>query len=664
LAITEVMSSGSTNESGLQRPDFWELTNFGTNEVNLEGYRWFDKDDVSAEGRKEFPAITLTPGEPIIVIRGGNSVVSDTAAFREWWGPALPVNLKIYFSPYPSPGFDPDDGDAVRLWDPEGSLVDEVRFGKARMGFTFTYNTNSGAFSQLSEQGVAGALRAAIGGDVGSPGYATNGPVAMRISQQPIGQSVEPGSEIILRVQAAGRPSPQYRWYRDGIPIQAAGAISAIPRLVCFADCGPSWRLAPGPNDLMLSGIEPGQSGDYSVQIFNGLEKLTSVVARITVETNPSPLQVGCPLEESCVPCAGTAAGAHLVASPGQTVIFTVRNRGFPLPDFQWSHSADGVNFTDLPGETNRDLVLSDIQDDGAGIYRVRLQNSNGSTNAFARLTVKLSPQLEITEVMAWACPALDRLDRDWWELTNTNAEPVNLCRYRWDDGTAMGVNSQLAIGGGPTITNGVIIQPGESVILLESQTAESFVQWWGASNLPPNLRFVTYAANGLGEERDEIYLWDPNETDGSKVIDSLSFAESDLGVTLWFDPFMEMQGCGSARAGAKSIGGNCGAFQADRGCDIGSPGWTRWTPPTLTSVRREGSGIALSWSAQPRSSNRVQFARRLATPSDATVWEDLHTLRFDWAACVATDSSIGVEPQRFYRVLRVAPAECPCPEE
>jgi hypothetical protein len=660
------MSQGSTNglESGLRRPDFWELTNFGTNEVSLEGYQWLDGDDLPVDARQSFPpATTLRPEESIIIVRGGNIVVSNAAAFREWWGPALPVNLQIYF-PLLFPGLDGDNGDAVRLWDAGGNLVDEVRFGKARMGITFTYDTNSGAFSELSEQGVAGAFRAAMGGDVGSPGYATNGPVALRISQQPISQPVEPGSEIVLRVQATGRPSPQYQWYFNGIPIQAAGATSTIPRLVCFTDCGPSWRHAPGPHDLMLSGIQPGQSGDYSVQIFNGLRRLTSAVATVTVYTNLSPPQVECPPVETCAPCSGNAAPAHLVASPGQTAIFTVRNRGFPLPDFQWSRSADGLNFTDLPGETNRDLVLSYITDLDPGIYRVRLQNSNGTTNAFARLTVKPSPRLEITEVMARACPVLDRADRDWWELTNTNAEPVNLCGYRWDDGTATAASSQPSIGGGPTITNDVIIQPGESVILLESQTVESFVQWWGASNLPPNLRFVTYTANGLGEEEDEIYLWDPNETDGSKFIGSVSFGSSILGRSQWFDSFMA-QVCDGAGAGAVSISGNCGAFQASGGCEIeiGSPGWTRWTPPTLTSVRREGAGVVLSWSAQPGSSNRVQFARNLAVPLDATAWENLDTFRYASAACVATNSTIGVEPQRFYRVLRVAAAECPCPE-
>ena len=223
-----------------------------------------------------------------------------------------------------------------------------------------------------------------------------------------------------------------------------------------------------------------------------------------------------------------------------------------------------------------------------------------------------------------------------------------------------------LTTNGKPTITNNVMVQPGESVILLESQTAESFVQWWGASNLPPNLQFVTYAANGLGGELgDSIHLWDPNETDHLNFVARVEFSGAVLGVTRWFDSVMAVQeGCTNAEIGVVSTTGDCGAFRADRGCEIGSPGWTRWTPPTLISIRREGSSVALSWSAQPGSSNQVQFARQLAVPINATVWEDLDTFQFSSAACVATDSTIGIEPHRFYRVMRVAVADCPCPEE
>jgi len=666
LAITEVMSFASTNASGVARPDFWELTNFGTNAVDLSGYRWVDADDI-IDSRQSFEATNINPGESIILVRGRNSLVKTAADFREWWWgpglPSVPSNLRIYFGDR-HPGFDDAEGDAVRIWDANSNLIDEVRFAKAQRGVTFTYDTNSGAFSEFSQEGVAGAFRAAIGGDIGSPGYGTNkGPVPLQITQQPISLTNDPGSDVILKVQATGRPGPQYQWYFNGVPVRAAGASSAaIPRLVCFADCGPSWRRAPGPSDLRLPNIQPGQSGDYFVEIFNGLERRTSAVVTVTVNTKPSPIQVECPPAEPCLPCAGADLPANLVARPGQTAIFKVRNRGVPLPTFQWSYSADGNTFTDLPGETSRDLVVSNVQDSDAGLYRVRMENLLGAASATARLTVKASPWLEITEVMSQACHGLER---DWWELTNTNTEPVNLCGYRWDDETTRKPNGELGIGGGPTITNDVTLLPGESVILLESQTAESFVQWWGASNLPPNLRFVTYAANGLGLDGDSIYLWDPNETDGSKHVATVAFSGAIWGVTRWFDSIMAVQeNCIPAEAGAASTNGYGGAFRADQGCEIGSPGWTRWTPPTLTSVRREGLGVALSWRAQPGSTNRVQFTDHLATPLNATDWKDGGTFQFPSAACAAMDSTIGLDPQRFYRVVRVAAANCPCPEE
>jgi hypothetical protein len=46
LAITEVMSSASrtlgTNSSLTSLSDYWELTNFGTEPIDLNGYRWND----------------------------------------------------------------------------------------------------------------------------------------------------------------------------------------------------------------------------------------------------------------------------------------------------------------------------------------------------------------------------------------------------------------------------------------------------------------------------------------------------------------------------------------------------------------------------------------------------------------------------------------------
>src|SRR5438876_9786630 len=78
LAITEVMSWASTNcpgclDSGPRgcHPDFWELTNFATNRIDLNGYLFVD-------ANREFPGtqpperienVTIGPAESIIFLR-------------------------------------------------------------------------------------------------------------------------------------------------------------------------------------------------------------------------------------------------------------------------------------------------------------------------------------------------------------------------------------------------------------------------------------------------------------------------------------------------------------------------------------------------------------------------------------------------------------------
>jgi hypothetical protein len=108
LAITEVMSSAlsrvGTNDI-VARPDFWELTNFGTNAVDLTGFRFSDSAGLSPEdeGADEalFGGVSIAAGESIVFVRVENAaIVLNAAQFRAWWGDdKLPGNLQVYFYP-------------------------------------------------------------------------------------------------------------------------------------------------------------------------------------------------------------------------------------------------------------------------------------------------------------------------------------------------------------------------------------------------------------------------------------------------------------------------------------------------------------------------------------------------------------------------------------
>jgi hypothetical protein len=642
LAITEAMSWASNAEcpemgtAGCY-PDFWELTNFGTNRIDLSGYLFVDKDAKFPEGAWPIPNETfIEPSESILFVREGYAGVTNPAAFRRWWGEGnLPAGLKIILYPN-NYGFD-YKGDAVRLWDANSNVVDQLYFGETRRGFTFIYDTNSGQAVQ-SPWGVCGAFQAATGGDVGSPGYAPCGPVSLGITRQPVTNiHANAGENVTLSVEACGRPLPIFAWFFNGAPLSKSNVVAdTIPQVVYYAGCGVGWTATPKATDLLLSNVQPSQAGHYFVVITNGLERLTSAVVTVTVNTNPTLPQIECPRAALLLPGPAGHPQTNLIVARFQTATLTVLAHGYPLPRYRWWWSADGKKFDPLPNSTNSSYVISPASPDDSGVYRVCVTNTVGAITNYAYLTVKPKPQLKITEVMSDECfPAAD----DWWELTNMGDEPVDLCGYRWDDYPGN-------IGGGPTITNSIILQPGESVIFLEGQTPESFINWWGASNLPPRLQFICYTANGLESDGDQITVWNAAATDDTDYVDSLCFGQATHGASFVFHEEYP----------ANSIAGQEGAFGSAQGWDVGSPGWTPFSPPCFTSISRDGSGMRLEWKAWPGSTNLLQYTSEFP-PCEfpggikAAIWTDLGTYTFGGYACTTIDTTPPPGLNRFYRL-------------
>ena len=77
LAITEIMSSAATNLGPavvVQPSDFWELTNFGTNTVDLTGYKWNDNGGgLLAADPLPFQGLSIGPNESIIFMESNSS---------------------------------------------------------------------------------------------------------------------------------------------------------------------------------------------------------------------------------------------------------------------------------------------------------------------------------------------------------------------------------------------------------------------------------------------------------------------------------------------------------------------------------------------------------------------------------------------------------------
>jgi hypothetical protein len=168
LRITEVMSNEAPSP-GVATADWWELTSFESQTVDLSGWR-FNDNGGGLTDPFVFPAgLLIPPGESIVFSEG-----LTATQFRDWWGSTnLPANVQIVT--YSGAGLSLSaTGDGIRLWDAQtadpNDTTASVDFGTATAGVSFNYNPGTAQFGANSQLGVNGVIRAGATSDIGSPG--------------------------------------------------------------------------------------------------------------------------------------------------------------------------------------------------------------------------------------------------------------------------------------------------------------------------------------------------------------------------------------------------------------------------------------------------------------------------------------------------------------
>ncbi len=561
LAITEAMSSPSTNALA----DFWELTNFGTNDLSLDGYHWNDNlggrlgDWVSLDG------VTISNRETILFIIQADSIITNEQAFRDWWGPRLPATTRIFFYTGGGNGLG-SGGDSIHLWGPgatnDNDFIDSVEFGSARRGSTFTYDPSTGLFGYYSATNDSETFRSALYHDLGSPGV-TAGPVPIQILAHPASVATCPGIDASFSVRAGGLPRPKYRWFFNGVPIAGATA----PTLTIFNP-------------------QPAHAGSYQVEISSATNLLRSEVATLTVDATRGPPTILAPFTDVEVLSNETARFYSPVCAQ-------------PPPTFQWL--SNGVVLT---GATNRTLVIKNCQPAMSGtLFCVNVTNILGGLGICARLSVLPKPSLVITEVMP--SPSTNcGLSSDWFEVTNFGSNAVNLLGYRF----ATGNGFAPSLVGARVVTNNAIVQPGESAVFVRRLDVRRFFEWWGDA-LPPNLVLVPYSGTGLRggvDGQDQLCLWGPGADDPLDTIAQVSWAGSSVGVSKYY--LDNVDGLDFA-----SVPGVGGAFVAGQCGDLGSPGYTTNPPPRIVGIDRDDGGTTLRWRAVPGATYQLQWKEDLS---------------------------------------------------
>jgi hypothetical protein len=601
VAITEIHSSQSTNGAVALKADWWELTNFGSEPADVSGYRFNDATGGLTTAAITIDSLVLAPGESVVFVEQSTSTGLPTAAdFATWWGASLPAGLRVFTYSTNGIGLG-SGGDMLTVWNAtttdESQWVDRVEFGAATAGTTFGYDPVTGLFGALSVVGAGGAITAAEGGDVGSPGT-TSGAIALSVAVPPASLRVNRGDAATFSAVIHGFPRPRYRWERNGeeLPGQTAAT-------------------------LTVTNVSAAVTGSYRVRAFNGLTTVTSVAAELKVtETPMAPSFTLAPTNQSVL--------------AGGTVSFVTGATGVPQPTIEWRFK--GV----LLGETGSTLTLTNVALAQAGEYSVTATNASGGATVTVTLTVKDKPDLRITEVhsastetvdvdfarrmgtvraqaeCACATPEAARVtalafpQEDWWELTSFESEPVSLRGWRLDDSSGRLANSY-------TVTNDVVILPGESVVFVERLSFEKFQAWWGTNELPAGLKVITYSGSGLGlsSAGDGVRLWDAVTTENANTVARVDFPAGQPGVTFNFDP-------DSATFGGLSVLGVNGVYQAPGSIDAelnttyknwGSPGRIRagdvlppLAAPRLTAIVANDQ-VTLGFTAQAGRTYRLE---------------------------------------------------------
>jgi hypothetical protein len=628
LAITEVM----TGEVDKNHPDWWELKNYGTNDIDLTGYSFNDDSHggLSGADSASFAGVTIHAGE-IILVTEIKSPVIDAATFRAWWGLSASVQVVVLNASDPGLG---DTGDAVRLWSTNiaalGSNTNGLDLDQAPEflvqridtidvktpgadGRTTTYNTNTGVYSIISTNGILGAFVASTTADVGSPGVAQP-PSPATITRVPANATNSVGDSVTFTNAGIALPPLIYHWFFNGSPID-----SRTP--------GVKLNYTNGISTITLNNLQLTNAGTYTVIAANGLESFTNT-AVLTVNSLPTAPTI----------ISVTPAVDSFDAFLGQSVILGVTAGGFPAPSYQWQ-----TNGVDISDATNNQFSLSLSDTNQTAVYSVHVFNASGSTNTSFNVRVIPVPNLVITEVMSGESINNSNGDTsghaDWFELSNLGNFPVNLFGFRIDD-------NHQSLGQAATVTNRTMIQPYESVVLVQTMTPQAFRDWWGP-NLPANTQIITYngAGQGLSGSGDDVHVWNAAASANADQAASVNFLAGTDGDSFGFDPTVANQTgfLGFAPDGLSTAGVN-GAFVAAVGGDIGSPGSIVNLP--RTSIAATNGGIAISWLNQPNWAYVIQYKTNLA---DAN-WTTLSNVTSDSSAVFGiVDPTIST--QRFYRV-------------
>jgi uncharacterized protein YjiK len=250
------------------------------------------------------------------------------------------------------------------------------------------------------------------------------------------------------------------------------------------------------------------------------------------------------------------------------------------------------VNISD-PGSTDPSSIVS------SGNFALTVKSATAVTGAESKIIIsEVDP--------SGSGSGNNSYDEDWFELTNTGVQPVDLTGWSADDSHE--VAGKFALQGVSTIA------PGESVVFVQAdtaagatttpaQTVAAFKSDWG---LGANAQVGFYSdADGLSQSGDEVNVYDAGET----LVTGVSFGASENKVS-----FDNSAGVTGAIDTFSDAGGDDGS-KTDADGETGSPDFAHIAPTVaVTEVDPAGSSAAYK-------ADWFELTNYGAQPIDTTGW-------------------------------------------
>ncbi len=615
IIISEVDPSGSGAGNNSYAEDWFELTNAGTQPVDLTGWSADDSHEVAGK----FPLLgvsTIDPGESVVFVQADTAVGATTtpaatvAAFRSDWG--LSSNVRVGW--YSDGDGLSQSGDEANVYDAGENFVTGVSFGASENKVSFDNSAGiTGPIDTFSDSGGDDGSFTDGEGETGSPGFAHIAPTIAVTEVDPAGSSAAYGADWFELTNYGAHPIDLTGWTMDDSSAALATSVSMT------VGTG-SPVLARGQSIVFAEDPADGSVGSGSEPVATLNTDLSGLESAFESAWFPS----GAPSNFAF----GIYGGKGVGLSTGGDGVTIFDGKGDVVDEVQFSGSGvfENPGLVGVGGSVTEATapVLTTVASAGVANALTDSAGESGSPGVFV-------PTLAITEIdptgssMSYAA--------DWFEVTNTGPLAVDLTGWTMDDNSdALATSVSISIG-----TASPILAPGQSIVFAEDPAdsgassgseivatlntdlpglESAFESAWFSSGAPSNFAFGIYGGKGAGLSTggDAVNLFDAS---GDHVTGVTFAAAPSTAPIATFD-----NTAGGPTVSTLSQVGVDGAFISANGAEIGSPaGATGATPPppppSIAITEVDPTGSSMSYAA-----DWFELTNTGSTPVDLTGWK------------------------------------------